>query len=279
MDKDFWASIARNDYKIPGGYTPKELTKILFDYLSSTDPELRDETAYIVYANWLEQEMYTKEEVSAHVKELLPNLAKGIGDTESDSVFLRAFSVLFLAEIVHNDNKKPLLEKDQIQSILAKGLWYLNAEKDPRGHVPVKGWAHALAHTADLMLVLGCNRNLAEKNLQEILDAISTKMVHTTSYLYIHGEDVRLARAVMEVLRRNLISLEKIELWANSFIQPDGKGWKDAYVHEDRNRAFQNTRNLLRSIYLELVAPEEEISNQEPLQGIFFNALKNLKSY
>jgi hypothetical protein len=83
----------------------------------------------------------------------------------------------------------------------------------------------------------------------------------------------------MEVLQRNLISLEKIELWANSFIQPDGKDWKDAYVNEDRILAFQNTRNLLRSIYLELVAPEGEMPGQEPLKGIFFNALQNLKSY
>jgi hypothetical protein len=46
---------------------------------------------------------------------LLSNLEKGIGETESDSVFLRTFSVLLLAEIVHNDNKKPVLNNhDQV---------------------------------------------------------------------------------------------------------------------------------------------------------------------
>ena len=138
MDKEFWATIAKNDYAIPAGHTLNELKEILFGYLGSTDPELRDDIAYIVYANWLKREMFTKEEVRAHVDELLANLDKGIGETESDSVFLRTFSVLLLAEIVHNDNKKPLLEKDQIQTILAKGLWYLDAEKDPRGHIPVQ---------------------------------------------------------------------------------------------------------------------------------------------
>ena len=157
MNKDFWATLAKNDYAVPAGHTLSELKETLFGYLGSTDPELRDDIAYIVYANWLKREMFTKEEVRAHVDELLANLEKGIGETESDSVFLRTFSVLLLAEIVHNDNKKPLLDKDQIQTILAKGLWYLDAEKDPRGHIPVKGWAHALAHTADLMMVLGKN--------------------------------------------------------------------------------------------------------------------------
>src|SRR6476659_666708 len=159
MDKDFWNSISKNDYKVPAGHTLENLTDILFSYLGSTDPELRDDIAYVVYANWLKRDVYSKEMIKSHVDRLLANLDKGIGETESDTVFLRTFSILLLAEIVHNDNKKPLLEKDQIQYILAKGLWYLEAEKNPRGHIPFKGWAHALAHTADLIFVLGENRN------------------------------------------------------------------------------------------------------------------------
>lgn len=277
MDKEFWASIIQNDYKIPSGHTLKELTEVLFGYLPSTDPELRDDIAYTVYANWLEQEMYKREEVRAHVHELLANLEKGIGETESDSVFLRAFSVLFLAEIVHNDNQKPLLEADQIQSILEKGLWYLDAEKDPRGHVPVKGWAHALAHTADLMLELGKNRFLAEEYLERVLQAISNKLIHSTNWIYIHGEDERLASAVIEVLRRNLIPLEKVEACAKSFL--DGKDWRGVFVDEAGNRAFQNTRNLLRSIYLKLLLDEKEIPGREALKEIFINTLKNLRPY
>jgi hypothetical protein len=144
IGKEFWGSIVKNDYKIPEGYTLEDLTNTLFGCLGSTDPELRDDIAYTVYANFLKREMYSRDEVHAHVDVLLANLEKGIGETETDSVFLRTFSALFLAEIVHNDNKKPLLDEDVIRSILAKGLWYLDMEKDPRGYIPVKGWAHAL---------------------------------------------------------------------------------------------------------------------------------------
>jgi len=74
MEKGFWLSIARNDYAIPAGHTLNELTNILFGYLGSTDPELRDDIAYIVYANWLKREMFTKDEVRTHTNELLANL-------------------------------------------------------------------------------------------------------------------------------------------------------------------------------------------------------------
>jgi len=217
MDKDFWVSVAENDFQVPEGYTLANLTDILFSYLGSIDPDLRDDIAYTVYANWLKREMYSSEELISHVDRLLENLEKGIGETESDTVFLRAFSILFLAEIVHNDNKKTILEKGQIRRILDKGLWYLDAEKDPRGYIPVKGWAHALAHTADLLLVLARNPNTGGTDLGDMLWVISVKVVHSTNHVYIHGEDERLASAILEILRRDMIPVEQVESWSKSF--------------------------------------------------------------
>jgi Protein of unknown function (DUF2785) len=279
VDKQFWVSIAADDYQIAEGHTLAELTRTLFSYLSSTDPERRDDISYTVYANWLKREAYTKEQVRDHVRELLAHLEQGIGETESDSVFLRAFSILLLAEIVHNDNKKPLLEEDQVRSILARGLWYLVAERDPRGHIPVKGWAHALAHTADLILVLGRSRHLNGKDLRKILEAIAEKIVHATEYIYVHGEDERLACAIVEILRRGLIPADEVETCSKIFIAPDGQDWKGVYTDEKRNRAYQNTRNLLRSIYLELLASPEGFEHREKHLAVFFLALKELKPY
>lgn len=279
MDKDFWASIAKDDYKIPEGHTLENLTNILFSFLSSTDPELRDEIAYITYANWLKQGRYPAEALASHIDQLLSNLDKGIGETESDTVFLRSFSVLLLAEIVHNDNKRPVLDKTQVRRILMKGLEYLEAEKDPRGHIPVKGWAHALAHTADLLLVLARNRHMDEADHWSMLAAVSDKMVHSEDHVYIHGEDDRLAAAVIEILRRGLVPVEKAEAWTRSLTEPDGGNWKGVYIEEGRNRAFQNTRNLLRSIYLQLIFAGEEHSQRLEYTALFLSTLKDLRAY
>ena len=276
MDKDFWVALYKNKYEIPEGHTLAELTREIFSYLGSTDPELRDEIGYIVFANWLKQERYSTAEIRELIRELLTNLHIGIGETESDSVFLRTFSILFLAEIVHNDNKKSFLDKPDIDLILEKALWYISAEKDPRGYVPVKGWAHALAHTADLMLVLGKNKNLEETDLLKILNAVSEKIIHSTGYIYIHGEDERLASAIIESLRRGLLPTHKLEEWTKSFIEQD---WRGAYTDEEKNSAFQNTRNLLRSIYLEFKNEGQELPKQAELESIFLETLKNLKPY
>jgi hypothetical protein len=276
MDKQFWVELYNNKCEIPDGHTLTELTRELFSYLGSTDPELRDEIGYTVYANWLKQERYSAAEVRAHVQELLANLEKGIGETESDSVFLRTFSILFLAEIVHNDNKHSFLEKADIQTIFEKGIAYLATEKDPRGFIHVKGWAHALAHTADLMMVLAKNHHLAAAELKQILDAVSGKMFRADRYMYIHGEDERLANAVTQVLHRSLLTMEELKTWALTFV---GQDWKGAYMDESRNRAFQNTRNLLRSIYLALKSDEGELPRRGEVESIFFEVLKELKPW
>ena len=277
MDKDFWASLAKNDYQVPDGHTLENLTEVLFGYLGSTDPELRDEIAYIVYANWLKRQMVSSDDVKLHVGKLLANLEQGVGESESDTVFLRAFSVLLLAEIVHNDNKKPLLERGDVRKIFERGIWYLGAEKDPRGYVPVKGWAHALAHTADLMLVLARNRHIDGGELWSMLATISNKIVHPTNHVYIHGEEERLASAVVEILRRDLISLNQLEIWARSVRQPDGKDWAGALIDEERNRAFHNTRNLLRSIYFALIQEDEKFPECDQLLRIILKTVNDLR--
>ncbi|MBK9926715.1 MAG: DUF2785 domain-containing protein [Anaerolineales bacterium] len=277
MPKEFWISLAKNDYKIPEGHTLQGLTKELFSYLGSTDPELRDDIAYMVYANWLKREMYITDEIRAHVNELLGNLDKGIGEIEADSVFLRTFSVLLLAEIVHNDNKKPLLDKEQVQVILAKGLWYLGAEKDPRGHLPVKGWAHAIAHTADLMLVLGKNRFTGKNDHEVILKAIADKLIHSTNWVYIHGEDERLASAVAVILGRDTVSIDFLKEWGKSFTEPE-KSWNGAYMDEGQAKAYHNVRNFLRSVSEE-IRKADELPNKASIQTVIFEALDELKPY
>jgi hypothetical protein len=277
MEKEFWVSIAKNEYKIPEGYTLEELTQTLFDYLGSTDLELRDDIAYIVYANFLKREMYSQDEIRAHVDKLLANLEKGIGETNTDSVFLRTFSVLLLAEIVYNDNKKPLLDKAQAGTILAKALTYLKAENDPRGYVPVKGWAHALAHTADLLQELGKSRLLEVRDLENILQGIAAKLIHSTNWIYFNNEDDRLANAVTAILQRDLITMDFLKLCLTSLTEPENP-WKGSYMDEGLSKAFHNTRNFLRSLFL-AIRVSDDLPKKEQVEAAVFEALINLKQF
>jgi len=278
MDKLFWNIIQENGYAIPADHTPTSLTVELFAYLGSTDAELRDQIAYETFANFLDRDYYSREEIEIYIANLLANLEIGIGESESDSVFLRAFSVLFLAEIVYHDNKVPRLKRPIIKTILEKGLWYLEAERDARGYVNGKGWAHALAHAADLLLVLGKNLNTGSREHRRILNAISKKLIQSTNWVYLHGEDDRLSRAVLEIFRRGALSASILKKWLNTFLNPGDTSWKGAWTKEDSARAFFNVRNFMRSLYLQVVT-EDELPLQEELREMILESIQKLRPY
>ena len=278
MNKFFWKAIQENNYAIPIDHTPTSLTAELFEYLGSSDPELRDQIAYDTFANFLKRDYYSPEEIAIYITSLMANLEIGIGESETDSVFLRSFSALFLAEIIHHDNKVPRLKKAIIKTILEKVLWYIEAERDPRGYVKGKGWAHALAHTADLLLVLGKNLNTGAREHNRILNGISKKLLQSTDWVCLHGEDDRLSRAVLEIFHRDTLPAAFVKKWLSSFLNPDADSWKGAWLEEESARAFFNVRNFLRSLHLQVVT-EDELPLQKELEKLVLETVKKLRPY
>ncbi len=280
MDKKFWFDIRENKYAIPEGYSIAELTEELFSYIGSLDPELRDVIGYETFANWLDQDKYTLEQIRPYIPRLAINLQSGIGEQGTDTVFLRAFSILFLAEIIHHDNQDPFLEKDDVHSILTKGLAYLKEERDPRGYVAEKGWAHPLAHTADLLYVLSSNRFIARAELEQMLNAITEKLTEPIDWIYPYGEDDRLVQAVLGAVQRKLLDEFFYKQWLNSFIYSEGKRrpWKGSFTNQPLHNAYFNSRNFLRSLHLKILE-KPKIASRDFLLPEITSTLQELKQF
>ena len=278
MNKTFWKTIRKNEYAIPEGYTAENLAPKLLSCFASPDPELRDDLAYSILTEWVDHDFYTYKQIREMMIVLSSNLEIGIGEKDTDSVFLRTFSILALALMIYHDNNKSFLKADEVETLLEKGLEYLHAEKDPRGYIQIKGWAHALAHTADLMLVLAENSHTNIDQHIKILDGIAKKLINSTDWVYLHGEDDRLSAVVIAILQRNLIELPHIEEWLSSLATPVNGFWKGAWTKEDATRAFFNLRNFLRSLYLQITR-EDNLENKTQLQELMLKTMQSLKAY
>lgn len=277
LDKSFWLAIRENTFTFPEGGDLSTLTEELFGYLGSLDPELRDTIAYETFTNWLEQGLYSPDQMRAYALRLQLNIQEGLGDPESDSLFLRAFSILCLAEIVHYDNQKPFFDSDEIQNILVRGLDYLEAEADPRGFVPEKGWGHALAHTADLLFVLAHSPRLHSGELGRIMDGIAAKLVNSSNWIYVHGEDDRLVRAVVTVFERDLLDAPMLQSWLTTLTSRGSRGWRGAWLNEGDQVAFFNTRNFLRALTLRVIATQT-LPHRQELETLLLEANSNLRT-
>jgi len=274
MDKQFWLSVKESKFAFPEGHDLNALTDELFSYIPSLDPELRDEIGYEVFANWIETEPYSAKQLRDCLARLLENLQIGLGERESDSVFGRAFSILFLAEVIHRDNQNPYLEAREVNEALNCVLAYLAAENDPRGYIPIKGWAHALAHTSDALMVFARNPHLDSTGLEHILTAMSEKMRSATSWVYTHGEDDRLARAAVTAFARETLTIDQIKRWINGL----STDWKGAWMDEGQSRAYFNTRNLLRAVHLQILA-EKDLPRREELVALALEFASSMRPY
>jgi len=258
MDKSFWKAIIAADYAIPADRTTADLTPELLEFLGAPDPELRDDIAYSILAQWIIRGVYTPDDQRALIPQMTHNLSNGLGERNTNSVFLRSFSTLVLAAIVYRDNHQPFLTEPEVRGVMDQTLHYFAEEQDLRGYVPDKGWAHSCAHTADLIDELALHRFLGASDLERLLWAVADKVLAPSGTILLYDEDERLSVAVVSALRRDLLSRSFFESWLGKlagFMErtPRHTIFSDANNHS----AYLNTKNLLRSAYLRLSRAED----------------------
>jgi len=202
-DIAFWRAVVAARYAPPAGEDVTVLTLELAEMLASADPERRDDIAYSTLANWIfTRKIITGAALASLTDRLVANLTKGIGERNTDDIFRRSFSALTLAAIAARDNADPVLDAAAWHRIEQAALAYVAAEQDLRGYDADKGWMHSAAHTADLLRFLGRSRHLDTGGQARFLAAIGTKLT-TVPSVFTHGEDERLARALLSIVNRS----------------------------------------------------------------------------
>ena len=181
MASTFWEQVKANGLKVPEGRTLPELTTELTRMLGDPDPANRDGIAYPTLATWISQGVYD-ELLKGLGDGMATGLDVGLGEDGTDSVFRRSFSALVLAEGIERDNVAHLVPVD---TLLGWGdhlaSWFVR-ERDLRGYVPTKGWAHTVAHGADALGRLAEAGVMGRRlELTVLLDVIADRLLVPTA--------------------------------------------------------------------------------------------------
>ncbi len=253
MSTAYWNQVRSAEMAVPTDRPLPDLTAELTTMLGSVDPVERDEIAYPILATWLSAGVYD-DLLSGLGDGMAAGLTRGLGESGTDSVFRRSFSALMLAECLARNNSESLLPGAKILEWGDRLSGWLVRERDVRGFVPGRGWAHAIAHGADALGVLAESTHLGLNELTVLLDVIADRVLEETPAPLTSGEHDRLARATMTVLRRRLVPLRIIEPWlariaaAATARVPAGR---DPYLTTGNPEAF------LRALHLQVaLAPE-----------------------
>ncbi|MPZ63373.1 MAG: DUF2785 domain-containing protein [Propionibacteriales bacterium] len=250
MRGDFWQQVLQGGAQVPESEPLDDLTTELFDMLGNPDPRTREELAYPVLATWISEGVYD---------DLLPGIGDGAtsglttglrGDGD-DTVFRRSFSALVLAEVVSRTNAISAVPPATLLTWGDRVTTWLTRERDLRGFVAGKGWAHAVAHGADVLGQLGRSSHFGDAELTVLLDVVGDRVLLPTDYRFHHGEDDRLAYAVMAILHRNLLPSSVLEPWVSRF----GESLQaPRQVTEWPNATAFNAQTFLRALHLQLGA-------------------------
>lgn len=276
IDRPFWKTIAENNYAVPQGHTLDSLTDELLAMLGSVDGEVRDDIAYNTFSQWIvAAPQYSDEELRRLRDKLLKNLKNGIEEGESDKVFLRSFSVLTLGLVIYHDNTRHFLEMAEVKDMLDQTLHYFAQEKDLRGYIEVKGWAHSCAHTADMLKFLARSRHIDGSDHKRMLNAIADKLSAPTRYIYVHGEDDRLSLVILDILRRGLLSVPVYESWLEKLGKVSELEKAGAPFDSRVYGAIQNTRSFLRSLFFRMeLGVKETPPLWDDIQPLVLEAIK-----
>lgn len=242
-----WQAIAADHARVPAGSSAAALLPELEAYLASPDPVRRDTIGYDVVSTWIAEGTLADADVRALADRLVRNL--GAIDPRPNTVFGRSFSALVLASIVRRDAKQPCLDDAGRHAILAAARAYADREPDLRGHTGAMGWAHAAAHTADLLAQLAKHPALTPADRAIVLDAVAAWVVRPHGMVLAYGEDGRLAVAVVLAAKTGLAP-DALAAFLTKVKAPLLVKFTPAF-DAATFAAYRNARNLLFSIYVQ----------------------------
>jgi hypothetical protein len=245
----YWKQVAASGLAVPQDRPLDDLTAELTRMLGDADPETRDGTAYPTLATWVTRGVYD-DLLSGLGDGMAAGLGVGLGERETDSVFRRSFSALILGECIGRDNQRPLVPGSKVLEWGDRLATWLLRERDLRGFVPGKGWAHAVAHGADALGTLAQSPHVAVNELTVLLDVIADRLLLPVDRLFSNGEPDRLAAATMAVLRRDIVTMKVLEPWIARIAASAAA--RASYDDRDPHLRSGNAEAYLRALYLQL---------------------------
>ena len=259
--KERLLSIAQNNYRVLDGAEVWPLTVQMMYSLGSTDPVLRDKLINRVLGRWTE--LYFDSQQLASLLNITldeQHLFHGLGEQETDSVFMRSFSSLAIASFIARHRARPFLTAQAVNEILQKMSSYLPRERDLRGYVTDKGWAHAVAHAADALDELSLCPEVGEESLVDMLRVMRETIVGA-SVVFVDDEDERLVSAVLSAVQRQVLTKADITRWISSLVS-----FELPPTYQEWLRKRTNIKHFMRSLYFRLLY-QGAIELFEPVLG------------
>lgn len=256
-DAAFWKSIVETDFAVPQNESAGALALDIADLAASADATMRDAYGYEILGAWIYRDhRLAGDELESLRKKLLPAMTSHIGESDNDTIFRRSFSALYMSILAAEDLKRPFLSAAAFKEVLDAALRCHAEEKDLRGYVPGKGWAHATAHVADLLKFLGRSEKLSTEQQKQIVVAVAQRS-RSAGIVFAWGEDARLAAALLSLVNRKDFDAAIIKAWFDALVVENKELWKAPTIDAKAYASVRAQGNVLAHLASKIGAQKE----------------------
>jgi len=252
-------SIMENNFQLSLNLSLSEITPVLIEKLGSIDSDIREGCLEILYT-WIMNGEYDNTTLISLGDQLISLTHTGLEQEISDFVFLRAFTALEVAAILVFDEKcekgeiegrKAFLKPEIVKKWLSIALKYYQQERDYRSYVTGKGWAHSIAHGADLFRDFAKHRFIQKEEILQILELFKQKLASPTPKAFNGKEELRIASAIYTALLRNKLDIHEITQWLSSIFDPfQGKKFWDFINEPEKMNGYFHAERFFKDFYL-----------------------------
>jgi len=242
----------------------------MLEHLGDPDAELREGLIYPILARIINDNTLS----SAQFTHLLENcvgerfLFYQLGE-RGDSVFTRSFSALLVASLITCDAQNGFLTEQEFADTMQRCIEYIESEMDTRGHVDGKGWAHAIAHGADMLLAIVKHPFFSSEKFMDILETIETCLFKDAAY--IDAEDKRFI-FVLRAMQEKGFEEQILARWIEKIFTKLSKRFKEEGFSYKYHRVMTNVENFMKSLYFNLKADRNGLY----LRVLLFDNIKAL---
>jgi len=250
----------------------RALVDSTLELIGMPNPELRDSVLYPFLEKIISAGKLSNEDCADILQICISknNLHYRLGEI-SDTVFRRAFSSLIIAAILDANIRRKFLPVEIIDQTFTSALSYLEKERDTRGYVAGKGWAHAMAHGAEMLQSLVQSPQIDVENFPDILSTIETCLFKDTA-TYIDQEEERFVGVVKAMMDRGLQG-SVLERWIILMLSRMANLYASEGFSYRYYRANVNVNNFLKSLYFRLKFDGERLK----LRVFIYESVKKLQ--
>lgn len=236
----------------------------IFANVGIVDATIRDQQNYRLFIQLLSENAIPTTVLHDYVSRFVSQegMRSEIGATGDDTVFQRSFSALFLTGIVHADRQLHVLTEQELDQIAQAAIELFIKERDLRSYVnESSGWAHSIAHSADLLCAIIQHPQYPIRYTAKILQGI--RVNSWKGYVFTDDEEERFCNVMESILNKGIDEALLIEWFEQLFDQLEMIAFERGY-DATWFKARTNLLNMSKTFYFYL-----KFSNRnEKLRGI-----------